>query len=132
MTDQITLEEALRLVTFIKDSAGKWCVDNVHDNVLGSVQGSVQGNVGGNVGGAVRGDVRGYIEGSVLDDVCGDVWGNVGRNVGRNVGGSVLGTISGKKWAFVETPREKLSRLINESGNAELIETFNQLEDSDD
>ena len=96
MTEQITLEEALELVTFIKDSAGKWHVGNV------------------------RGHVRG------------DVYGDVGGNIGGNVSGMVWGTISGKKWAYIETPREKLARLINESGNAELIETFNQLEDSND
>lgn len=96
MTEQITLEEALQLVTFYKYNDGKWRVCLVH------------------------GDIRGDVDGSVWGDVSG------------NVDGNVYGTISGKKWTYIETPREKLARLINESGNAELIETFNQLEDSDD
>ena len=108
MTEQITLEEALQLVTFYKYNDGKWRVCLVHGDIRGDVDGNVDGNVCGNVDGSVWGDVSG------------------------NVDGNVYGTISGKKWAYIETPREKLARLINESGNAELIETFNQLEDSDD
>lgn len=115
MTEQITLEKALQLVTFTKDSAGKWRVGivhgNVYDDVCGDVRGSVRGDVDGNVFGNVGGNVHGY------------VWGNVG--------GNVWGTISGKKWTSFETPREKLARLINEKGDQELIEAFNELEDSD-
>lgn len=116
MNNQITLEEALRLVTFIKDNAGKWRVSNVCDHVHGDVHGDVDGNV--------RGDVCGDVCGVVHGDVCGHVHGDVD--------GSVGGTISGKKWAFIETPREKLARLIKEKGDQELLKAFNELEDSDD
>jgi hypothetical protein len=64
--------------------------------------------------------------------VHGNVYGGVGGNVYGGVGGKVWGTISGKEWTSVETPREKLSRLIEEKGDQELIEAFNQLEDSND
>ena len=87
MTDQITLEEALQLVNYVQDDAGKWHV--------------------------------------------GIVWGNVRKTVMGNVGGTVLGTISGNKWAYIETPRQKLARLIKEKGDQELIKAFNELEDSD-
>lgn len=108
MTEQITLEKALELVSFTKDRAGKWFIGNIYGNVLGNIYGHVEG------------------------DVCGNVGGNVGGGVGGNVCGYVRGTILGKKWAFIETPREKLARLIKEKGDQELIEAFNQLEDSDD
>lgn len=94
MTDQITLEEALNLVSFIKCKDGKWYVFTVWGDVKNNVCGSVLGDVGGNVGG--------------------QVWGR----------------ISGKEWTFVETPREKLARLIREKGDQELIKAFNQLKDS--
>jgi hypothetical protein len=44
---------------------------------------------------------------------------------------NVWGTINGRKWEFVETPREKLKRLIEEGADkAQLLEAFNQLEDN--
>ena len=115
MTDQITLEEALKLVTFTKDRAGKWFVGNIYGNVPGNIFGDVSGCILGDVSGYIYGNVGGTVEGNVEGDVC----GNVG------------GTISGKKWAFIETPREKLARLIKEKGDQELIKAFNELEDSD-
>ena len=81
MTKQITLEEALKLVSFEHRGCWGW---RVHD---------------------VKGDVKG--------DIHGDVWG----------------TINGHK--FIGTPRDKLQSLIEESGNQELIDTFNQLEETD-
>ena len=94
MPEQITLEEALKLVTFKQNADGIWTVKDVHSDVLGSALGSVLG--------------------SVLGNVDGNVWG----------------TINGRKWQFIETPREKLQRLIKETGNQELIEAFNQLENN--
>ena len=88
MPEQITLEEALELVTFCRNIYGTWVVKHVHGTVHGSVNGDVKK--------------------------------------------SVRGTINGRKWQFIETPREKLQRLIKETGNQELIEAFNQLEDNDD
>lgn len=99
MTNQITLEEALKLVQFKQDPLGTWCVENVKGDVFGNV---------------------------------GNVFGNVG-NVKGNVGGNVGGTIAGRKWQFIETPKEKLKRLIDEGADKDqLLEAFNQLEESDD
>jgi len=58
----------------------------------------------------------------VVQDVKSDVLGNVE--------GGVCGTINDRKWQFIETPKEKLQRLIEETYNQELIEAFNQLEDN--
>tara|TARA_R110000851_G_scaffold143067_3_gene281894 strand:- start:317 stop:628 length:312 start_codon:yes stop_codon:yes gene_type:complete len=102
MTKQITLEEALKLVSFYHGYAGEWEVLSVH----GDVKGNVYGKVGGDVDCGIGGDVHGNVE------------------------GDVEGTINGREWEFVETPKEKLQRLIEESGNQELIDTFNQLEDN--
>jgi len=41
----------------------------------------------------------------------------------------MMGKINHRRWKFIETPKDKLQRLITESGNQELIDTFNQLED---
>ena len=105
MTDQITLEEALKLVQFRQVPNGSWYVENVKGDVEGNVEGDVEGNVEGNV--------------------TGKVWGNVG-----SVYGDVCGTIKGRKWQFVETPKEKLKRLIQEDADKDqLLEAINQLED---
>ena len=82
MTEQITLEEALEIVTFHQNFDGTWVVQDVKSDVLGNVEGGV--------------------------------WG----------------TINGRQWQFIETPKEKLQRLIEETGNQELIDAFNQLEDN--
>ena len=58
----------------------------------------------------VKGHVYGYVDGDVKCDV--------------------YGSINGREWQFVETPKEKLKRLIEETGNEELIEAFYQLEDN--
>ena len=47
------------------------------------------------------------------------------------VDGEVFGAINGREWQYVETPREKLQRLIEKgAGKEQLIEAFNQLEDN--
>ena len=79
MTKQITLEEALKLVTFEQDSDGFWFVQDVNSNVSGHVYGDVGGHVYGDVGG------------DVYCDVCGNVDGNVKGNIYGN------GTISNNK-----------------------------------
>jgi len=106
MTKQITLEEALKLVRFHHITDLGWRVHDVKDFVRGNVYGGVNGGVNGDVKGDVYGDVKG------------DVVGNV------------HGKINGRKWKFVETPKDKLQRLIEESGNQELIDTFNRLEEN--
>lgn len=106
MTNRITLQKALKLVTFYQNADGTWCVDDVHGNVLGNIEGEVYCNVWGSVHGNVDGDVKG------------DVVGNV------------KGTIAGQNWASIETPKQYFRRLLNEKGDQELIDAFNQLEDN--
>ena len=122
MTKQITLEEALKLVSFYHSDNYGWQVRNVNNNVYGNVDGSVFGKVDGSVIGSVCGAVGGSVRGNVVGDVEGDVNGNVS--------GNVKGKINGCEWQFVETPKDKLQRLITESGNQELIDTFNQQENN--
>ena len=72
---------------------------------------------------SVYGDVKGSIYGDVKCNVICSVFGNVGISVG--------GTIDGKKWQSIEeTPNEKLKRLIEATGNDDLIEAFKELEDN--
>ena len=82
MTNKITLEEALELVSFFQKTDGTWHVHSVYGDVASNVLGSVR-NVYGDVKADVYGDVKGYVGGSV----------------GRKVGG----TIGGREWQFVET-----------------------------
>ena len=63
MTKQITLEEALTLVSFEHVTGCGWKVGAVFGNVGGSVFGSVRGAVFGNVSYDVGGTVRGTING---------------------------------------------------------------------
>ncbi len=98
MAMRITLEEALRLVSFGHNQWQGWQVHDVNADIYGTVHGDVDGDVNGNV----HGDVTGFVKGK----------------------------IEGHEWDFVETPKEKLQRLIEESGNQELIDTFNQMEDN--
>jgi len=107
MPPEITLEEALKLVTFYQGINGTWRIKDVKSDVIGNVEGSVCGDIRYSVGGTVHGDVS---------SVKGHVWG----------------TINGRKWQLIETPKEKLQRLIEETGNQELIDAFNQLEDNND
>jgi len=118
MTKQITLEELLELVTVEQNSDGEWHIIDVKGDVYANVYGDVGGFVDGYVGYDIRGNVHGYICGSVGGNVKGDVKGNV------------YGTINGREWQYIETPKDKLKRLIEETGNEELLEAFNQLEDN--
>lgn len=94
MPDEITLEEALKLVSFIKDDlTGKWHVHDVEGNVVGCVGGNVVGNVCGDIGGDVNGDVDGSVDGEVVgnvESVGGNVFGCVRGDVGGKVGGQVF------------------------------------------
>lgn len=148
MTKQITLEEALRLVSFYHTDVCGWGIHTVdgdiHGDVNGDIHGDVNGDVGGIVYGAVDGDVHGAVGGNIYGDggVIGDVHGSIGGNVdghvygavrgdvGGDVDGNVKGRINGRVWRFVETPKDKLQRLITESGNQELIDAFNQMENN--
>lgn len=104
MTKQITLEEALKLVSFEHTNTPGWRVRSVNSSIYGAVNGDIYGSVR---------DIYGAVDGTIYGSV-------------RDVAGNVWGTINGRKWEFVETPREKLERLIQESGDQELIEAFNQ------
>ena len=73
--------------------------------------------------------IRG-VNDNVFGNISGDVIGNVEGTVTGNIVGTVKGTINGREWEFIETPEEKLQRLITESGNQELIDTFNQTENN--
>ena len=126
MVKQITLEEALKLVSFYHTDACGWGIHTVN----GTVKGNVKGDVGGNVHGVIGGHVNGSIVGSVVGDVFGNVVGDVKGDVFGDVKGDVKGKINGRNWAFIETPKDKLQRLIEESGNQELIDTFNQMENN--
>jgi hypothetical protein len=111
MTNQITRDELLDLIFVEKGAGGGWYISGVKTDVYGKVQGDVFGDIGGGV--------LGNIEYSVIGDVIGDVGGNVG------------GTINGREWNFVETPREKLQRLVAEGATKEaLLAAIDQLEDN--
>lgn len=116
MNEQITLKEVLELVNFT------YSVVIGRGWQVASVKGDVRGTVHGNVYGSVRGSIRG----DVTSDVHGDIYGDVHRSVEGKLGG----TINGKQWQYVETPRQKVERLIKETGNTELLKAFNQLEDN--
>ena len=105
---QILLEEALELVDF-EFIEGSWRVGVVRGNC-----GIVEGDCGAVIGrcNIVRGNC-GIVEGSCII-----------------VGDHVFGTINGRRWQYAETHKQKLGRLIKETGNEELIEAFNQLEDN--
>ena len=104
MHPEITLEQALGLVEYVYVD-GHWQVLHVGGNVGGMVYGSVGGNVYGSVGGNVRG------------------------NVGGNVRGNVGGTINGRRWQLIETPFEKLKRLIeSDAPKGQVLEALTEIE----
>jgi len=129
MADQITRDELLDLIRVKKGPDGNWCISGVLTDVYGDVRGNIYGDVRGPANGSV-GFVRGHTGVRVHGDVCGTVGGNVRGNVYGIVGGTVGGTINGKHWQHVETPRQKVERLIKETGHTELLEAFNQLEEN--
>jgi hypothetical protein len=123
MAEQITLEKVLELVTFCQKLDGTWVVANVKSNCS-----IVEGNCG---------TVKGYC--GTVKGYCGTVEGNCNFVEGdcvivkgdcELVGGKVFKTINGCQWQYIETPKQKLHRLIKETGNQELIEAFNQLVDN--
>ena len=125
MTSEISLKKALELVTFYKDPDGIWCVDDVHGDVHGNVHGDVCGTVQGFCN-TVKGNCN-TVKGN-----CNTVKGNCGTVEGNcnTVKGAVHYTINGRKWQYIETPKEKFMRLLNETNNMELINAFVQLEDN--
>jgi outer membrane lipoprotein SlyB len=69
-------------------------------------------------GNLVINDVFGHVSGSVM--------GNVRGNVIGDVQGKVKGTINGCKWKFIETPKEKVIRLIREGKGDEAIQALQE------
>ena len=66
-----------------------------------------------------------------VSGVKGNIFGNVTGSVQGQVDGKVWGTINGRRWEYIETPKQKLERLIIEGADRDqLIEAFNQLEDN--
>jgi hypothetical protein len=93
MTEQITLDEALRLVDFDQYRDGSWRVKTVKDYCH---------------------TVKGY---------CHTVQGDCGTVEGR-----VLYTINGRQWRYVETPKEKIVRLVEEGASKEeLLKALEEL-----
>jgi outer membrane lipoprotein SlyB len=111
-----TMEEVLELVDFGRDDEGELFVETVKGRVAFDVKGDVMGNVWGGVGGSVWGDVWGDVWRDVKGDVMGKVWGNV------------KGTIGGRDWQFIETPKEKIIRLIREGKGEEAIKFLEESE----
>ena len=122
MTKQITLEEALELVSFKHVTDCGWQILNVKGYVSGAVDGNVFGNI--------YGSVRGFIDGDVIGNVRGSVFGNVFGNVSGDVDGDVKGKINGRSWESVETPKEKLQRLLDGVSEEELLKLINQMENN--
>lgn len=120
--DRPTIKEMLELVSFTQNEHGKWQIHSVHGDVAAEVLGSVRGNVCGDIHKDVYGSIGGF--------VCGSVHGDVDKDVNGSVHGKVFGKINGRNWQSIESPMEKLGRLIKESGDEEMLEAFNQLEDN--
>lgn len=116
MAEQITLEKVLELVTFCQKLDGTWVVANVKSNcsIVEGNCGTVEGDCG-----TVKGNCN-FVEGDCVI-VKGDC---------ELVGGKVFKTINGCQWQYIETPKQKPHRLIKETGNQELIDAFNQLENN--
>ena len=55
---------------------------------------------------------------------------DVRSHINGDVDGHVYGTINGRRWQSVETPKEKLRRLLDEVSEKELLKLINQLEDN--
>lgn len=135
MTEQITLEQALELVDFDQGNSGTWHVTVIKGSCV-TVKGSC-GTVEGTCGSVERGcgAVKGYC--GIVEGVCGTVEGDCGivrgdcGNVGGNchtVEGCVLGTINGRQWQYVETPRQRMARLIKEGASQEeLLKALEEL-----
>jgi hypothetical protein len=109
-----TIQEVLELVSFERDANGTLYLIGVRGSVWGNVEGNVRGDVGGNIGGHVFGNIEGNVFGIVGRDICGPV------------NGDVCGTIKGRYWQFVETPKEKAIRLIEEGRGEEAIQVLQE------
>jgi hypothetical protein len=105
MIEQITLQQALKLVDFDQGSDGTWRVKTVKGH-CSTVEGYCSIVAGG------CNTVKGYC--ITVQGNCGTVEGDCG-----SVEGHVHGTISGRQWQYVETPKEKMTRLIEQGASKE-------------
>jgi len=121
---QISLEKALELVDFKEEPDGIWSIETVYVSVGGNVHGNVEGHVGGFIGGYVYGSVNGSVRGDVEGDVSGSVKGSVKGDVYGTVYGDVLGDADALS---TETPKERFQRLLQRTGDTQLINAFNEL-----
>jgi hypothetical protein len=122
------MQEVLELVEFERNAYGVLHVKSVKSSVWGNVEGAVYGDVYGDVEGDVKGYVGGKVKGYVAGHVGGSVWGCVWGGVYGDVKGDVSGTIKGREWKFVETPKEKVARLIREGKGEEAIKVLEKSE----
>ena len=106
MTKQITLEEALELVSFKHSVLWGWQIRDVNSYVTGDVCGDVEGNV--------NGDVDGNVKGHVFGDVEGDVFRNVDGTVHGYVNGTVKGKINGRKWTLLKVLKRNFNDCLME------------------
>ena len=63
-------------------------------------------------------------------DVFGTLYGHVHGDVWGDVKGNVRGTINGRRWESVETPKEKLQRLLDGASEEELLKLINHIENN--
>ena len=105
-----TMEEVQELVEFYRDDEGKLKVYRVFGGVKRDVEGTI-GSVVGSIG-SVWGSVHGDVNGSIYGDIE----------------GTVEGMIGGREWEFVETPKEKIIRLIREGRGEEAIAVLQESE----
>ena len=130
MSDQITLEEALKLVSFYHSDKCGWQVNSVDGDVCSNVFGNVRGHVFGDVECDVGGSVFGNVNGNVDGFVNGNIGGFVKGNIGGDVCGAVHGTINGRNWESIETPKDKLQRLLDGASEEELLKLINHIENN--
>lgn len=69
---------------------------------------------------------RSYDGDLFVKNVKRDVQGKVKGDVWSSVGGYVWGTINKRKWQFIETPKEKIIRLIREGKSEEALEVLEE------
>ena len=70
-SEEITMDEVLKLVSFRKTEGGRWQVEDIHGNVGGHVWGNVHRSVHGRINGCVFGDIKGDVIGSIRGKVAG-------------------------------------------------------------
>lgn len=107
----IEMTEIQNLVEFGRNEDGDLIIKKIKSNVHGPIYGFVEGDIDDDVFGDVKASIKG------------DVWGDVGE-----VSGVVHGKIAGRKWQYIETPKEQAIRLIREDKINEAIKVLEESE----